>query len=123
MGYLTLIIQHITQGTIFLFFHKSLIGDKIVDKEDARREFEKIEKEERYKGVNIAFYGHTHEVRGFRKFKNASHEINFNGSEIKLDRECRYLINPGSIGMPNKGKPPFGIFDTDKRIFEVRYLF
>jgi len=107
-----------------LVFHKSIAGlEKILTIEDAEKEFNKIETEKVYADVNIMFYGHTHKVMGFRKKNDKIYEINLKlDNKIRLNEDCKYLINPGSIGMPDEGRPSFGIFNTETKIFEVRYI-
>ena len=39
---------------------------------------------------------------------------------LKLDRDMKYLVNPGSIGQPRNGDPraSFCIFDTRSRVLK-----
>ncbi|MEW6063034.1 MAG: metallophosphoesterase family protein [Nanoarchaeota archaeon] len=106
-----------------LLFHKSLSGqEKIEDVKDASKEFEEIEM--KYPNiVKIAFYGHTHKIKGFIKKENNIYDINLKPKDkIILQENNIYLINPGSIGLPDKGNPSFGIFDADKNTFEIKCL-
>jgi predicted phosphodiesterase len=73
-------------------------------------------------------FGHTHLPSVF----SVDAEMNVTGfavredATIKLDRDKRYLINPGSVGQPRDRNPDasFLILDTDKRtvqFFRVAY--
>ncbi len=67
--------------------------------------------------LRICFFGHTHrralwsrDIRG----KVALQEIT--SPKVLLDRECLYLINPGSVGQPRDGNPQaaYAIFDMEE---------
>jgi diadenosine tetraphosphatase ApaH/serine/threonine PP2A family protein phosphatase len=77
----------------------------------------------------VTFFGHTHVQGGFLagqedaatirpvlKKRDEAEEFVF-----KLDRKCRYLINPGSVGQPRDGdwRAGFAVFDADA--WEVAY--
>ncbi len=119
----------VTLGGI-LFYHKPLTGSKMYTIEDAKKEFEKIESEERYRGVKFTFYGHTHDIKGFKKKENNISEINLKendfmvGSDVILEDGWVYLFNPGSIGIPNSVRPSFGVLDIGGRnkTFEIKCL-
>ncbi|MEW6456431.1 MAG: metallophosphoesterase family protein [Acidobacteriota bacterium] len=72
----------------------------------------------------ICFLGHTHFPVIFKKKDNLieTHYILENHKIIKLNRNSRYLINPGSIGQPRDRNPKlsFIIFDTLK--WEVTFF-
>ena len=72
--------------------------------------------------LKICFFGHTHrralwyqDIRG----KVASLEISH--PKVALEVNCRYLINPGSIGQPRDGNPEaaYAIFDEGE--FSVHF--
>jgi len=68
----------------------------------------------------ICFVGHSHAPNIFiQKDKEAQRE---NTLKIKVDPECKYIINVGSVGQPRDGNPmaAYGIYDTDTRIVEVK---
>ncbi|HVR41224.1 MAG TPA: metallophosphoesterase family protein [Thermoanaerobaculia bacterium] len=78
--------------------------------------------------ARVILYGHTHlpvvfsidphmRVRGFSVREEAT---------VKLDPNCRYLINPGSVGQPRDRNPAssFAMFDSKKmtvQFFRAEY--
>ena len=71
----------------------------------------------------VTFFGHTH-LQGAFSFKTAAADayrppyktIGQNEStKFALERDVRYLVNPGSVGQPRDGdwRAAFAIFDTD----------
>jgi diadenosine tetraphosphatase ApaH/serine/threonine PP2A family protein phosphatase len=73
--------------------------------------------------IPVTFFGHTHMQGGFfiadeteQTFRPAYPEgdgdLKF---EMKLDKQGKYLINPGSIGQPRDGdwRAAFALFDSD----------
>lgn len=71
----------------------------------------------RFMGTSIGFFGHTHFpiIYYLRNEKLDVVPLNEN-TRIKLDRNTRYLINPGSIGQPRDKNPApsYIIFDSLK---------
>jgi len=68
----------------------------------------------------ICFVGHSHAPNIFiQKGKEAQR---VNTLKIKVDPECKYIINVGSVGQPRDGNPmaAYGIYDTDTRVVEVK---
>jgi predicted phosphodiesterase len=91
--------------------------------------FSKFEAMEAFKFINtsIGFFGHTHFpiMYIYRNKKLDVTELREN-SKIKLDKNTKYLINPGSIGQPRDRcvKSSFIIFDSEKMtisFFRVSY--
>lgn len=78
--------------------------------------------------ASVCFFGHSHipsmftlQPQGIRVDVVAGDRV-----RIRLKRDCRYLINPGSIGQPRDRNPDasFALYDTQERVvtFErVRY--
>jgi predicted phosphodiesterase len=66
----------------------------------------------------VCFIGHSHKPVIFESNGKNVCELNHN----KLDPECRYIINVGSVGQPRDGNPKtsFGVFDSEK--FEYRNI-
>ncbi len=72
----------------------------------------------------VTFFGHTHVQGGFLSGKNDAATIrpvfkNKDEAEefvFSMDRNCRYLINPGSVGQPRDGnwRAGFAVFDSDR---------
>jgi predicted phosphodiesterase len=72
----------------------------------------------------LTFFGHTHIQGGFLAGKDDAAMIRpvFKKKHeaekfaFALDRKCRYLINPGSVGQPRDGdwRAGFAVFDADK---------
>jgi predicted phosphodiesterase len=74
--------------------------------------------------VKLIFFGHTHLQGGFLLGAEGGMAIRpdykskgeLEKVELRLDRETKYLINPGSIGQPRDGdwRAAFAVFDTDE---------
>ncbi len=72
---------------------------------------------------SITVFGHTHVQGGFLCGRDDAATIRpvyqkrdtLEKFDFSLDRNCRYLINPGSVGQPRDGdwRAAFGLFDTD----------
>ncbi len=71
----------------------------------------------RFMGTSIGFFGHTHfpVIYYLRNEKLDVVPLSEN-ARIKLDRNTRYLINPGSIGQPRDKNPApsYIVFDSVK---------
>lgn len=71
----------------------------------------------------LTFFGHTHIQGGFLAGNEDAATIrpvlkNKNEAEtfvFAMDRKCRYLINPGSVGQPRDGdwRAAFAVFDSE----------
>lgn len=71
----------------------------------------------------VTFFGHTHVQGGFLCGRDDAAIIrpvyhtrdSAEKFEFSLDRNCRYLINPGSVGQPRDGdwRASFAVFDSD----------
>ncbi len=73
---------------------------------------------------NILFIGHSHVPVIFENKKDEIRIIT--EYEIELDKNSKYIINPGSIGQPRDFDPraSFAIYDSDKRhlkFFRLEY--
>lgn len=72
----------------------------------------------------LAFFGHTHFPCAFRQGKDGVEFLPLKGeeTEILLDPDCRYLINPGSVGQPRDRDPraAFGEYCPDTSRFVLR---
>lgn len=76
----------------------------------------------------VTFFGHTHVQGGFAIRENADTvEVihvragaSKDASTLALERESRYMLNPGSIGQPRDGDPRagFAIADINRRTVE-----
>lgn len=84
--------------------------------------------------VPVTFFGHTHMQGGFlvgdTQETTFRPEFDENGDVVsfdhRLDRNGKYLINPGSVGQPRDGdwRAAFAIFDSDARsvtFYRVKY--
>lgn len=84
--------------------------------------------------ILVTFFGHTHMQGGFRVSVNQEAtfrpEYGENGDvasfDFRLDKDGKYLINPGSVGQPRDGdwRAAFAVFDSDARVvtfFRVKY--
>jgi len=72
----------------------------------------------------ICFVGHTHtlQIIGFDG-QNITHQTPCQGI-VKLDDECRYIINAGSVGQPrdDNDNAKYVIWDSTALELEVRYV-
>lgn len=75
----------------------------------------------------VCFFGHTHVPVGFSRRPAGRLEVvvpelgSVRPTEISLDADRRYLINPGSVGQPRDGDPraAYGVVDTTRRRVEL----
>lgn len=73
--------------------------------------------------TSIGFFGHTHFPVVYYLRNNRIEMVPLvENTKIKLDRNTRYLINPGSIGQPRDKNPAssFIIFDSARR--EIQFI-
>ena len=82
----------------------------------------------RYFELPICFFGHSHfpVVFGLDSEALTTHVPRDSNFRLKLRKDTRYLINPGSVGQPRDGDPraSFGIYDSSKAtiaIHRVKY--
>lgn len=78
--------------------------------------------------ASVCFFGHSHipSLFALQPHGIRVEVVRGNRETVRLDRRCRYLINPGSIGQPRDRNPDasFAFYDTASRTvtFErVRY--
>jgi len=63
-----------------------------------------------YLDGSVSFFGHTHWQGGFLCHRNGVKRLNGAGGSrdevtIELERDVRYLVNPGSVGQPRDADP------------------
>jgi predicted phosphodiesterase len=71
----------------------------------------------------MTFFGHTHILSCYIEQRTQYQKKEVAIEEVKLEPDCRYIINPGSVGQPRDGinyKAKYGIWDQDAGIFEYR---
>ena len=75
---------------------------------------------------SVTFFGHTHFQGGF-SYRESKMEVihlrpepGISFAALRVERDTRYLLNPGSIGQPRDGDPraAFVIADLDHQIIE-----
>ena len=104
--------------------HGSLLDEDqyLVDLEDALENFPLARHP-------VTFFGHTHIQGGFVRFQDGRADLwnpeikrGANESQLHIDPEQRYLVNPGAVGQPRDydSRAAFVIYDTDESI--VRYF-
>jgi predicted phosphodiesterase len=74
-------------------------------------------------GVSLAFFGHTHHRAIWRRdIRGKVESLAISESNMVLDREEMYLINPGSVGQPRERhwEASYLIFTTDPPAVEFR---
>lgn len=76
--------------------------------------------------TQICFFGHTHFpfVYTEREHVVEGTFLSGNSNEIKIEKEVRYLINPGSVGQPRDRNPlaACAIYDSKSRIIKFYRL-
>jgi diadenosine tetraphosphatase ApaH/serine/threonine PP2A family protein phosphatase len=80
-----------------------------------------------YLESRLVFFGHTH-VQGGYVWNRERVEIvtaplaHMKRKEMKIEAECAYLVNPGSVGQPRDGDPraAFAIYDSDSGVVSYR---
>lgn len=72
----------------------------------------------------FCFVGHTHYPVVFIKENGVVEIVPHFQKKIKFKEDCRYIINPGSVGQPRDGdwRASFGIFDDQNLTFEWRRI-
>jgi predicted phosphodiesterase len=74
----------------------------------------------------LCFFGHTHFPFIYTKRENVVEGtfLEGNKNEIKLEKDVRYLINPGSVGQPRDRNPraACAIFDSETKIIKFYRL-
>lgn len=74
----------------------------------------------------VTFFGHTHHQGGFSYHDSQLEVLQIRPratetfAALRIDRDRRYLLNPGSIGQPRDGDPraAFAIADLDHKVVE-----
>lgn len=74
----------------------------------------------------VCFFGHTHFPFVYAE-KDSVVEGTFiegESAEVKLEKDVRYLVNPGSIGQPRDRNPhaSFTIYDSETRLLKFQRL-
>jgi predicted phosphodiesterase len=82
---------------------------------DAEEAFENVKNK-------IVLVGHTHRARVFTRRGDDIESIDHTGGPIRIEKGCRYIINPGSVGQPRDGDPraAYGLLDMIEGSFAVR---
>ncbi len=71
----------------------------------------------------ICFFGHTHILSCYIGEKSHCQKMEVDIGSIELQPDCRYIINPGSVGQPRDSinfKAKYGIWDQENKTFEFR---
>jgi len=73
--------------------------------------------------VPLAFFGHTHDPMAFIQTKNG-HVLKQGFEFLRVEKVCRYFINPGSVGQPRDGNPraAYAIYDPTKQTITLRRI-
>lgn len=74
----------------------------------------------------LTFIGHTHVAEVFFQDDagRAYHLKLSHGGKIDIIDQCRYIINPGSVGQPRDHNPQasFALYDEEQRAVEIRRI-
>jgi len=75
----------------------------------------------------LVFFGHTHVQGGYVWNRERVETISpplahMRRRAMQIERECAYLVNPGSVGQPRDGDPraAFAIYDSDAGVVTYR---
>ncbi|MFA5059910.1 MAG: metallophosphoesterase family protein [Candidatus Omnitrophota bacterium] len=74
----------------------------------------------RYMDRNVCFVGHSH-VTDIFVLKDGKVARGLS-ADISVEKECKYIINVGSVGQPRDGNPKssFCIYDTQENTISIR---
>ncbi len=70
----------------------------------------------------ICFLGHTHQPITFTE--RAGRYGIIEGPSFKIEDDCRYIVNVGSVGQPRDSDPRacYAIYDSDEQVVEIKRL-
>lgn len=113
--YLASLPETLVIDNAFVIVHGSLksYAQYLLTEKAIQQSFDLLKK--KYPTLRVCFFGHTH--------KAVAHEMNAMGlhvletTEMKLNAESSYLINPGSIGYPRYNDSPlsFVLYDSEQK--------
>jgi predicted phosphodiesterase len=76
----------------------------------------------------VCFFGHTHVPISYILSPEGLEIVGLEGDGVRLELEddCKYLINPGSVGQPRDGDPraAYALLDSDRKevtLYRVNY--
>jgi len=124
-GFLRTLPAAVVVDGLFLALHSPKdTGDKYISSGHAAATAFKMLREARTEPP-LTFLGHTHVRRVFAEEEDAKVidvDIETTGT-VKIKKNRRYLINPGSVGQPRAGDPraSFLTYDTDSNTIEFHY--
>lgn len=91
--------------------------DYILNLGDAQSAFDRVE-------APLTFIGHTHIAEVYFQDENGRtfHLKLSSGGKIDIIPQCRFIINPGSVGQPRDHNPQasFGLYDEESGFVEIR---
>ena len=89
--------------------------DYVLCADDARENFSAC-------GMNLMFIGHTHEARIWKL--TSSGELETDGiGKFKLDADCRYIVNVGSVGYPRRDLfSAYALYDSRAGTVDLRRI-
>ncbi len=84
---------------------------------------EDVERNFRYFQGFICFFGHVHKPFIAEQKMDGSVRI-LEEHELVLQKDCRYLVNVGSVGQPRDGNPQtcYAVYDTDTQKLSIKRL-
>ncbi len=107
----------VKRGDLTLFHGSPVepVTDYILNIVDACGAFDLLE-------THVGLFGHSHVDAAFCRSKGGAVRGLSSRKKLRMNRECGYLLNPGSVGQPRSGDPraAYAIFDTEKLKWEPR---
>ncbi len=74
------------------------------------------------RNLRVCFFGHTHRrALWYRDIRGKVATLDLTGEKILLERDCLYLINPGSVGQPRDGNPEAAYAIYDDQEFSIHF--
>jgi len=70
----------------------------------------------------VCFIGHTHVAKIL--IQQGDQIFDAHTSEVEVDPDCKYIVNPGSVGQPRDGNPmaAYCIYDKELEMLELKRM-
>lgn len=126
IAYLRDLPRRVSIDDEFVLFHGALSGEpfpemaRIETLQDAEHNFACLHKQ--FPGIGIGFFGHIHRPKLFSYANGDSRELDPCSQSLSKNGITRYIVNPGSVGLPRDGDPraSYVIYDSDSAWLDFR---